>query len=319
MRSIITFLSILILLLNTQVAFSQFKRNVEVSSKYDKVKDQHQIIAENNTFSSYVLKVTFTTSSNMKCINGNTSFTKTILPGRNVVTTIRRIDPLRKIFFRYETWVIPGCHRPKPKVDYPYLLPVKNGDTTKFHLLSNFSETYQDMSPPKDWYALQFSTTKGDTVFAARRGRITKVVYEAEKTPDENIIYTSRKNYLVIEHKDGTFADYSLFENDGIFVEPGSIVEAGQALGTIGGETYLSGSHLRFAVRYFLEQPEIKHGIETGKKQYWAYVPISFHTTEGLQKLEDNEEYEALHEKEVIIHEMTKRQLKKWLKSSSKK
>ena len=60
---------------------------------------------------------------------------------------------------------------------------------------------------------LGFSTTAGDTIFAARGGLVTEVVDNSAST-SENTSFHSTENYLEVFHKDGTFARYKLFQNE---------------------------------------------------------------------------------------------------------
>ena len=146
---------------------------------------------------------------------------------------------------------------------------------------------------------LGFSTTAGDTIFAARGGLVTEVVDNSAST-SENTSFHSTENYLEVFHKDGTFARYKLFQNEGIFVSPGEEVIPGQPLGIIGGENYKQGSHLRFSI-YCPDRPD------------HSYVPDFYLSPEETGKPEERVMYKSWHPVEIIMKEMSKKEKKKFL------
>ena len=116
----------------------------------------------------------------------------------------------------------------------------------------------------------------GDTIYATRRGRVTEVSDDANLT-NSGYTFAREGNYVEVVHNDCSFGKHTVFRDSGIFLQPGDWVEAGQPLGNVGGERYAEGPHVRFSVRYHLEQPILdKDGHPTERTEYWAYVPVNF-------------------------------------------
>lgn len=86
--------------------------------------------------------------------------------------------------------------------------------------------------------AYDFFMPRGSTVVAARAGVVREVV---ENVADD--AHTSRLNYLLIQHEDGTVAFYAHLQQDGALVGVGDQVAAGEpiAVGGASGRTHGSG------------------------------------------------------------------------------
>lgn len=304
---------ILILILHIQVSGQAEK--VSMSRKYNDQTKSYNLIADNPFPGNTALEVTFTRASNMVCNDGNSFFAKTLREGKNTVTKISRLQSTQNVEFAYSFRYIEGCANTNPDFDYPYLIPLKQGNKTSIRQLTNVQKKYEEYSAPKDWYSITLKAEDRDTVFAARRGLVTKVVYDRNDQNLEGISYTSSRNWMSIQHKDCTTAKYQLFADDEIWVEPGDLVEVGQPLGVISSENYSSGSHLRFSVFYYNPHPKLKAGKDVGKRYLHAYVPIKFYTKEGIIKLQDRKEYEVVLDPEMITKDMSKKELKKWIKN----
>jgi murein DD-endopeptidase MepM/ murein hydrolase activator NlpD len=98
-------------------------------------------------------------------------------------------------------------------------------------------------------------------------------------------------------------------------VHAGQEVEAGDPIGIAGGEKYTSGAHLRFFVYYRDPQPKATSNGEPGRKLRWAYVTPVFYTKENANNvLTPGNNYTSEKPVEIITQEMTKGELKKWMK-----
>jgi hypothetical protein len=107
----------------------------------------------------------------------------------------------------------------------PARIEVAPGKAARVSELQSLAEEYGDEAPPKDWYCLNIHVHAGDTVYAARRGRVTNTREHAD-LQDSGYSYSSDDNYIEIEHNDCTFGKYSVFRDDAVFVHPGDWVEA---------------------------------------------------------------------------------------------
>jgi hypothetical protein len=293
---------------------------ITTSREWNSDKGEYKIIAENDYPGHRVVKVTFDYLSGV-CKDGNKSFLKTVRPGKSTITTIKSTGGLssQRPDFRYKYVSYSGRIDKEPVLDYPYLIPVSHGKKTEVKLHSYLGKSYGNFDPPKNFYSLQFMTTSGDTIYASRRGTIIEVEDNKALASETNISFSRNKNTVSIQHKDGTTAYYKNFKNGGIFTQIGEVVNAGDPIGIIGGENYENGSHLSFSVSYYEEHPKTIEGKETGEYYYNAYVPVDFHSVDGVLKFEHcNTIIEAIHDDEIISYEMSKREKKKWKKLKGK-
>jgi murein DD-endopeptidase MepM/ murein hydrolase activator NlpD len=81
-----------------------------------------------------------------------------------------------------------------------------------------------------DQLAYDFGMELGDDVLAARSGQVVEVV-ENFSDDDAN---ASHFNYVFIRHEDGTAAFYAHLLQNGVLVEMGDAVEAGQVIARVG-------------------------------------------------------------------------------------
>ncbi len=95
------------------------------------------------------------------------------------------------------------------------------------------NEKYFGAEKPSDWKSYVFYTEKQETVTAGRKGLVVEVVENFEAQTSKDIEYTTKKNYVLIEHEDGTLLRYMGFQKDGINVAPGDEVVPGTALGIL--------------------------------------------------------------------------------------
>jgi len=293
---------------------------ISTKSEWDKDQEEYKIIVENNYPTHRVLRLTFDYLKG-NCRDGSRSFEKTVRPGRNTLTTIKPINGLTKSRpdFRYKTVSYSGRNDKEPKLDFPYLIPIKQGKQTEINKHSYLGQTYGNFDPPKDWYSLTLKTTSGDTIYAARQGVIDNIKDNQISEDQKEVHYQRSNNSITIQHKDGTTARYELFKNNGIFHEVGDFVYAGDPIGIIGGEYYDSGSHLNFSVYYYNYYPKTSDGKETGEYYSNAYVPVNFHSVDGILKFEHcNTVIESVHSESIITSEMSKKQKKKWKKRKGK-
>jgi hypothetical protein len=285
----------------------------QIGIRYQKnTRGEIEFYCDNRTFSDYTIEVEFPVFINLQADFPLPAVAE-VPPGTHLMFTLRKAHGGQPDRFTYRYHSLKGHPSPKIDTNFTYLLPVAPGKSTRIAELAYIGEKVADIPPPKDWYSLILHTNPGDTVYAARRGRVTNRRDNAN-VQDSNISYTSTENFIEVEHNDYTFGKYSVFRDGAIFVHPGETVEAGQPLGIAGGENYTSGPHVRFCVFYQLKQEVTdKDGNTTGKIHYWGYVPIHFWAKDlGSIHLTNKDTYTSEYPDDVITKEMTKKEAKKW-------
>jgi len=146
-----------------------------------------------------------------------------------------------------------GKEYPNP-ITSEYVLPFPP-DVTYRTGLTNCSSSYHAPEYP-DRYAFDFNMPIGDSIYAARGGKVVVVVDDQPSEGGGGI----GGNGIIIDHYDHTYGIYLHSPNSGIFVNEGDTIKQGQFL-AISGRSGLAGyPHLHFIV--------VQKGYQ------WPYDPI---------------------------------------------
>lgn len=122
----------------------------------------------------------------------------------------------------------------------PYVLPYPVGEAYTVDL-SHCSGSYHSLGQP-DAFAIDFAMPIGTLITASRAGQVLYVREEGHDGPG------SPNNLVVVDHGDGTFAEYMHLTFEGALVRAGDDVEQGTEIG-LSGATGLAGyPHLHFVV-----------------------------------------------------------------------
>ena len=238
----------------------------------------------------------------------------TIGPGRTNLITLTEVNGAPGYTYKY----VEGCLGTKPK-EVVYLLPVAPGKQTRIDTLSNVNTLYFGRQHPENWLAFSMTAEPGDTIFASRRGMVTKVESEQVSEIKSGLTYSSYRTHLIVEHEDCTRANYELFEKEGIMVAEGQYVEAGEPLGLVqDGKAYVSGAHLRFMVYYPDLTRDVLKGIMKSNGFPYAFKYIS-PLFLGVGIPESGKTYTSEHPEDIITQEMSKREIKRWKKEKSER
>ncbi|MEO0601227.1 MAG: M23 family metallopeptidase, partial [Myxococcota bacterium] len=96
-------------------------------------------------------------------------------------------------------------------------------------------------------YALDFPAPVGTEITAARSGLVVRVREDSDEGCPEPAC-ADLANFVVIDHGDGTVAQYLHLAFQGALVEPGDGVQAGDPIGLVGNTGFSSGPHLHLQV-----------------------------------------------------------------------
>ncbi len=153
-----------------------------------------------------------------------------------------------------------------------YQLPFKKGKTVLL------MQGYNGKFSHKNKFALDFRLRKGQEIFAARSGKVIKVVqHHDEGGPNKK--YLNKGNHVIISHGDGTYAAYWHLMLNGALVKKGDMVQTGDLIAKAGSTGYSSMSHLHFMVYRY------------DKKGYRQTFPTKFHTSKGVIQLKSYRRY----------------------------
>jgi hypothetical protein len=208
---------------------------------------------------------------------------------------IMKLEPLSKdnnITYSMQYYAALGAINTNIDNQFRYTLPFKNGKKIQIFEADYAGKKYFDLEKPADWKSYSVFTNKPDTICSMRRGIVVFIDNQYDDNSILNAQYTSRRNKVVIEHEDGTFAMYRGFKKDGIFVKSGEAVNPQTELGII--EKYNKDSYrLDFDV-YYLSQsvfnPKEKQSSLRIKNTYRYLTPV-FYTHEGEMNLQSGKQY----------------------------
>lgn len=118
-------------------------------------------------------------------------------------------------------------------------------------------------------YALDFPVPEGTPITAARGGTVVATRSDSDMGCGE-LRCADQANYIVIDHGDGTYGRYYHLQRNGVAVDVGDVVCAGETIGQSGNTGFSSGPHLHFDVIdsfsqslpiYFEELMDISDGV----------------------------------------------------------
>jgi murein DD-endopeptidase MepM/ murein hydrolase activator NlpD len=127
--------------------------------------------------------------------------------------------------------------------DYAYLKPF--APDARYRLIQGFNGGYSHFGASR--YAVDFAMPIGSPVHAARGGVVVDAV-ERHNKRGESQRFAKYANYIVVLHSDGTTGEYYHLKQNGVAVEIGEKVTAGQYIGLSGNTGFSSMPHLHFAV-----------------------------------------------------------------------
>lgn len=124
-----------------------------------------------------------------------------------------------------------------------YQLPYAEGRS--YRVLQGYGSRFSHRG--LEQFAIDFKMDEGTPVHAARNGVIARYVESNSKGCWEDGC-GKFANYIVVLHDDGTTGEYYHLKQDGVLVDVGDRVDAGQLIGLSGNTGHTTMPHLHFAV-----------------------------------------------------------------------
>ncbi|HVV70151.1 MAG TPA: M23 family metallopeptidase [Verrucomicrobiae bacterium] len=223
--------------------------------------------------------VTATFGLSLVNLRGSRGFplTMTLAPHQRIEAfTLRPIDAGREWRFNITNAYTLGSSLAVHDDSYAYSLPFAAGQA--------FQVTQADDGPfshsGAERHAIDWKMPEGTPVFAARSGIVVGTKDDSDTGGPERRFETCA-NYILIEHSDGTIANYAHLLKHGVKVRLGEKVDVGTAIGQSGNTGFSSGPHLHLSV------------FKTLNGRDRESIPIRFQTAHGVERLVSGESYAA--------------------------
>jgi len=261
---------------------------------------------------SYYLNLEFTTLTNCS----ESSIKRVIKNSSGRLIKLRPANSEKHITFSYKYSTITG--NPNPKVDslFNYTIPLMNGKKVRFIEASNLSERLFGSKKPINWKSYFIYRKKPDTICSMRKGVVVQIINKFETDTLLKKSYTNKINTIRVEHSDGTYAFYTGFKKNSIFVKLGQTVYPQTKLGIL--DVFNTGRYrLSFAISYLIDtnlKTQKKQNLKNQKSRY-AYLTPYFITENGSEKLIPKKKYIVTSNEKTLFEEFTKREKKKYKKN----
>lgn len=243
-----------------------------------------QIIVSNTNYGVFSVLLIFTEGTNCDLPIS----TVCTITGKGVLYTVFPKSPNRGVGFGFNYRYAIGDATKAPEQTFTYRLPVS------VPVQALFIDKI-DNTPKHIW---RFPLTKGDTIFAVRKGQVVEIVNQWSQSDA-----AKKQNSVVVQHQDGTMAYYNVLEKGSIMVAQGDIVYPDTPLALAGT---MDGSN--FELSFYLSYLKL---ADSGDKFEYIDIDPMFLTNEGVLQLSDKGQYQPKTTKELIEKEMSRREIKK--------
>lgn len=160
-----------------------------------------------------------------------------------LITKLKIGDTSKTFFYSYSMTVNLGDWDAKHDDTYTYSLPFPDG--IRARVGQGYEGNFTHTGPLK--YSIDFSLPIGTPIHAARKGLVVSLMNQySEGGVRKDLL--SKANYIMIQHDDGTIANYAHLKKEGVVVSVGQYVEEGQLIGYSGNTGFTQGPHLHFEV-----------------------------------------------------------------------
>jgi murein DD-endopeptidase MepM/ murein hydrolase activator NlpD len=166
---------------------------------------------------------------------------------RTLLTTLSKRDPAKAWAYKYRFRYVIGLVGARPDPSALYQLPFSTG--SNYRVVQGYGGAFSHQKGTPSEYSIDWSMPIGTPVLAVRDGRVVGTRDDSDENglTDE---FHQKANLVVVEHADGTLADYLHLKYGGVAVSLGQRVQVGDLIGYSGNTGFSKGPHLH--VRIFI-------------------------------------------------------------------
>ena len=206
--------------------------------------DVIELRARSERVSYYTLTLTFS-AQNMSATSRSPVTVESRGRRQLSVVTLRGRDGGKAWTYDYVFSWRPGARFGQHDAGYRYALPFDAG--RRFTVSQGPLGAFSHGKGSFDEQAYDWLMPTGTAVHAARDGEVVATRADSSRG-GASIHFKHCENYVIIRHRDGSFAEYSHLRSGGVRVRLGQRVRAGEVLGFSGNTGRSSEPHLHFAV-----------------------------------------------------------------------
>lgn len=218
------------------------KAEHKIKIYHEKTESGFRIYADNDEYCKMSMKIDFKLT-NLNAQRGNNAV-YVIEPQkkRQLITRLRITKKGMAYRFSFEYWSNYGDSKNDLyDENYIYDLPYNKSKTFKIIQGYNGDFSHQNIN------SLDFSMPVGTELRAIRGGIVIKVIDHNNKSCG-NEECNKYNNIIIINHSDGTFAEYVHLKQNGSKVKVGDKIEKGQIIAHSGNVGWSTGPHLHLTV-----------------------------------------------------------------------
>lgn len=220
--------------------------------------------------------------------------------------TLKADDESYGVGYNYSWLYFYGMLDAQADTAFVYRMPVSTMRPQRVIRTVYVLDKYRKQDSEQETLGFMFPLVNGDTVYAMRRGVVTRIERE-RRTGQPAASFTTQTTSLYVEHRDGTVAWYITLDPDNLLVEEGDEVFASTPLGLAGS---YDGEHYRVSVQvnWLATNPE-----GSWERDYAVHRRLfpRFMTTAGVLVPTHGAVYTPVLTEEMVTAEMSKKELKR--------
>lgn len=198
-----------------------------------------------------------------------TPILRDLVQPRTTLGVLRAVDPFKRWRYSYRIHYFIGRRGARPDFGHVYRTPFSR--VTRYRVAQGFGGSFSHQAGTPFEYSVDWEMPEGTEVLAARAGQV--VGFRADQLGGgTSAYYRDRANFVIVEHGDGTLAEYVHLRPGGVAARLGQRVEPGDLLGYSGNTGFSSRPHLHVRI-YFLDAAGEPRGLPVRWDVHELYDP----------------------------------------------